>query len=63
MAVARETLTTLGAVDADGRVTARGRAIAAVGAHPRLARALLDGAGRVGADRAAEVVALLAEET
>ncbi|SCF27603.1 ATP-dependent helicase HrpB [Micromonospora viridifaciens] len=63
LTVARETLTTLGAVDADGRITARGRAIAAVGAHPRLARALLDGAERVGADRAAEVVALLAEET
>ncbi|GAB3958078.1 hypothetical protein GCM10027614_74840 [Micromonospora vulcania] len=63
MAVARDTLTTLGAVDPDGRITGRGRAIAAAGAHPRLARALLDGAGRVGADRAAEVVALLAEES
>ncbi|PZF86565.1 ATP-dependent helicase C-terminal domain-containing protein, partial [Micromonospora deserti] len=63
MAVARDTLTTLGAVDADGRITDRGRAIAAAGTHPRLARALLDGADRVGADRAAEVVALLAEET
>ena len=63
MTVARETLTTLGAVEPDGRITARGRAIASAGAHPRLARALLDGAGRVGADRAAEVVALLAEET
>ncbi|MEU7652962.1 ATP-dependent helicase HrpB [Micromonospora taraxaci] len=63
MTVARDTLHTLGAVDVDGRITARGRAIAAAGAHPRLARALLDGAGRVGADRAAEVVALLAEES
>ncbi|WP_030489173.1 ATP-dependent helicase HrpB [Micromonospora chokoriensis] len=63
MTVARDTLETLGAVDADGRITARGRSIAAAGAHPRLARALLDGAGRVGADRAAEVVALLAEES
>ncbi|MFJ8580670.1 ATP-dependent RNA helicase [Micromonospora sp. NPDC093277] len=63
LTVARETLTTLGAVDPDGRITGRGRAIAAAGAHPRLARALLDGAERVGADRAAEVVALLAEET
>ncbi|MFD2766091.1 ATP-dependent RNA helicase [Micromonospora eburnea] len=63
LTVARETLTTLGAVDPDGRITARGRAIAAAGTHPRLARALLDGAERVGADRAAEVVALLAEET
>ncbi|MEU8300190.1 ATP-dependent helicase C-terminal domain-containing protein [Micromonospora sp. NPDC048909] len=63
MTVARDTLTTLGAVDAAGRITGRGRAIAAAGAHPRLARALLDGADRVGADRAAEVVALLAEDT
>ncbi|MCL7456986.1 ATP-dependent helicase HrpB [Micromonospora sp. MSM11] len=63
MAVARDTLTTLGALDADGRITDRGRAIAAVGAHPRLARALLDGAARVGADRAAEIVAVLAEDT
>jgi ATP-dependent helicase HrpB len=63
LTVARETLRTLGALDATGRITGRGRAIAAVGAHPRLARALLDGADRVGAERAAEVVALLAEET
>lgn len=57
--VARETLTALGALDGDGRVTARGRAIAGVGAHPRLARALLDAAAELGAHRAAEVVALL----
>ncbi|MFG2057375.1 ATP-dependent helicase HrpB [Micromonospora sp. NPDC048930] len=63
LAVARETLGTLGAVAPDGRITDRGRAVAAAGTHPRLARALLDGAERVGADRAAEVVALLAEET
>ncbi|SCL48049.1 ATP-dependent helicase HrpB [Micromonospora citrea] len=63
MTVARDALSTLGAVDADGRITDRGRAIAAVGAHPRLARALLDGAPRVGADRAAEIVALLAEDS
>ncbi|MGK5739608.1 ATP-dependent helicase HrpB [Micromonospora sp. URMC 103] len=62
MAVARDTLATLGAVDASGRITGRGRLVAAVGAHPRLARALLDGAARVGADRAAEIVALLAED-
>ncbi|MFI8806081.1 ATP-dependent helicase HrpB [Micromonospora chalcea] len=63
LAVARETLGTLGAVDDDGRITARGRAVAAAGTHPRLARALLDGAPRVGADRAAEVVAILGEDT
>ncbi|MDG4830169.1 ATP-dependent helicase C-terminal domain-containing protein [Solwaraspora sp. WMMD1047] len=61
--IARETLAALGAVDADGRATGRGRSMAAVGAHPRLARALLDGAGPLGARRAAEVVALLAEDS
>ncbi|MFI7508211.1 ATP-dependent helicase HrpB [Micromonospora aurantiaca] len=63
LTVARETLTTLGAVDHDGRITAQGRAVAAAGTHPRLARALLDGAPRVGADRAAQVVAILGEDT
>ncbi|WP_155390368.1 ATP-dependent helicase HrpB [Catellatospora paridis] len=57
--VARETLTALGALDGDGRVTGRGRAMAGIGAHPRLARALLDAAGELGPHRAAEVVALL----
>ncbi|GAA3763157.1 ATP-dependent helicase HrpB [Plantactinospora mayteni] len=61
MQVARATLEALGAVGPDGRVTGRGRAMAAVGAHPRLARALLDGAAPVGPGRAAEVVAVLAE--
>ncbi len=59
MEAAGASLRALGALDAAGRVTARGRAIAAVGAHPRLARALLDGAPAVGARRAAEVVAIL----
>ncbi|WP_067503019.1 ATP-dependent helicase HrpB [Actinoplanes sp. TFC3] len=53
------TLRALGAVDADGRVTARGRSLAGAGLHPRLARALLDGAAVMGAQRAAEIVALL----
>ncbi|MEV0644164.1 ATP-dependent helicase HrpB [Phytomonospora sp. NPDC050363] len=60
--VARSTLTAIGAVDAAGRVTARGRAIARAGAHPRLARALIDGAPLVGAERAAEIVALLSAD-
>ncbi|WP_043515981.1 MULTISPECIES: ATP-dependent helicase HrpB [unclassified Actinoplanes] len=53
------TLRDLGAVDTDGRVTARGRALAGAGLHPRLARALLDGAALVGARRAAEIIAVL----
>nr|WP_240979475.1 ATP-dependent helicase HrpB [Streptomyces sp. HNM0574] len=62
LAAARETLLAVGAVDASGRPTARGTRMARMGVHPRLARALLDGAERVGAERAAEVVALLSDE-
>ncbi|MFB7614621.1 ATP-dependent helicase HrpB [Kitasatospora sp. NPDC056181] len=62
MAAARQTLHALGAVDEDGRATARGVRLARTGLHPRLARALADGAPAVGARRAAEVVALLSEE-
>ncbi|MET7765014.1 ATP-dependent helicase C-terminal domain-containing protein [Streptomyces sp. NPDC005393] len=62
MTAARETLTTIGAVDPTGRATERGTRMARLGLHPRLARALLDGARAVGARRAAEVVALLSEE-
>ncbi|AVV47571.1 ATP-dependent helicase HrpB [Streptomyces sp. P3] len=62
MAAARELLTAIGAVDATGRATARGVRLARLGLHPRLGRALLDGAALVGVERAAEVVALLSEE-
>jgi len=62
MTAAQETLRALGAVDPDGGVTRRGRAIASVAADPRLARALLDGAPAVGARRAAEIVALVSED-
>jgi ATP-dependent helicase HrpB len=56
--VARQTLHALGAVDDGGRITGRGRQMATIGAHPRLARALLDGG-----EKAAEVVALLEDDT
>ncbi|OII62427.1 ATP-dependent helicase HrpB [Streptomyces sp. CC53] len=62
MAAARAVLAAIGAVDAAGRATERGRALARLGVHPRLGRALLDGAPHVGARRAAEIVALVAEE-
>ena len=52
----------LGAVGADGRVTARGRALAGAGLHPRLARALIDGAATLGVTRAAEIVAVLDDD-
>ncbi|MFE7856402.1 ATP-dependent RNA helicase [Streptomyces sp. NPDC057403] len=57
MAAARAVLTAVGAVDADGRATRRGAALARLGLHPRLGRALLDTSGR-----GAEAVALLSEE-
>ncbi|GGI94042.1 ATP-dependent helicase [Saccharopolyspora subtropica] len=59
LAAGREVLRSLGALDASGAVTERGRRMAELGLHPRLARALLDGADLAGADIAAEVVALL----
>ncbi|MEV1047309.1 ATP-dependent helicase HrpB [Streptomyces sp. NPDC049916] len=62
MGAAREVLAAVGAVDGGGRVTGRGVRMSRLGLHPRLARALLDGAAEAGARRAAEVVALLSEE-
>ncbi|MFD5184104.1 ATP-dependent helicase HrpB, partial [Streptomyces sp. NPDC058372] len=62
MAAAREVLSALGALTPDGAVTPRGERFSGVGVHPRLARALLDGAPEVGGARAAEIVALLSEE-
>ncbi|MFD4900875.1 ATP-dependent helicase HrpB [Streptomyces sp. NPDC058411] len=62
MGAAREVLTAIGAVDASGRATDRGVRMSRLGLHPRLARALLDGAEEVGGRRAAEVVALIGEE-
>ena len=62
MAAADGVLRAIGAVDPAGQVTPRGTRLARLGLHPRLARALLDGAEAVGPERAAEVVALLSEE-
>jgi ATP-dependent helicase HrpB len=62
MAAARSVLSAIGAVDSAGRATERGALMSRLGLHPRLARALLDAAPSVGAERASEVVALLSEE-
>lgn len=62
MAAARSVLSAIGAVDSAGRATERGARMSRLGLHPRLARALLDAAPSVGAERASEVVALLSEE-
>ncbi|MFC2360097.1 MAG: ATP-dependent helicase C-terminal domain-containing protein, partial [Actinomyces dentalis] len=58
MRVARRTLAGLGLVE-DGAVTALGRAVAALPAEVREARALLVAARRIGIRRAAEAAALL----
>ena len=55
------TLQALRAVDETGKVTSRGTRLAAAGTHPRLAKALLDGAEEVGSRRAAELVAVLTQ--
>ncbi|AZM62871.1 MULTISPECIES: ATP-dependent RNA helicase [unclassified Streptomyces] len=62
MAAARSVLTAIGAVGPGGRATERGVRLAGLGLHPRLGRALLDAAPVVGAELAAEVVALIGEE-
>ena len=58
---ARKRLTTLGALDADGRVTSHGRAIAALPLEPRLAHMLLDAKERDFGSAAADVAVLLTE--
>ncbi|WP_269087165.1 ATP-dependent helicase HrpB [Kribbella sp. ALI-6-A] len=63
MTAATDLLRRLDALDDRGRITERGRRMAAIGAHPRLARALLDGTPRVGADRAREIVAMLSDDS
>ncbi|MBB5158441.1 ATP-dependent helicase HrpB [Saccharopolyspora phatthalungensis] len=59
LAAGREVLRGLGALEVSGAVTDRGRRMAELGLHPKLARALLDGRELAGAEIAAEVVALL----
>ncbi|MEU5296096.1 ATP-dependent RNA helicase [Streptomyces umbrinus] len=62
MAAARSVLEAIGAVGSHGRPTERGVRMSRLGLHPRLGRALLDAGHSVGAELAAEVVALLSEE-
>ncbi|MFB7877773.1 ATP-dependent helicase C-terminal domain-containing protein [Nocardia sp. NPDC056064] len=63
LAAGRAVLRALGALDASDRVTDRGRAMSALGLHPRLARALLDGAAHVGPRAAAEMVVLMDDDS
>jgi ATP-dependent helicase HrpB len=58
---ARRRLSSLGAIDAEGRVTPHGRAIAALRLEPRLAHMLLDSNERGFAAAAADAAVLLTE--
>ncbi len=57
----RALLADLGALDAEGRATSHGRAMAALGVAPRLAHLVLAGAARGCATLSCELAALLAE--
>jgi len=59
---AHSELRELGALDAELRPTSLGRQLARLPVDPRLGRALLEGAATVGAEVAAEIVALLASD-
>jgi ATP-dependent helicase HrpB len=61
LAAARVLLTELGALDGDGRITAQGRRMALLGAHPRLAAMLLAAEAPAQAALAADLAALLEE--
>lgn len=61
VAGARQLLTTLGVLDADGRVTAHGRDVAAVPAHPRLGHLAVRGRELGVGLTAARLAALLGE--
>ena len=58
---AKKRLLSLGAIDAEGRPTAHGRAVAALPLPPRLAHMLIAAAERGWAETAAEVAVLLSE--
>ncbi len=60
-AQARELLGLLGALDPGGRLTARGRAMAPLALHPRLARLALDAAAVGVSGLGAELVSLLSD--
>jgi ATP-dependent helicase HrpB len=61
LAQARDLLTSLGALDRDGRITAHGRALARIGTHPRLAHMIARGSD-LGLERTALAVAAVLGE-
>jgi len=61
LASARDLLTRLGALDAEGRITAHGREMAQLGVHPRLAHMVLRARALDSVALAADFAALLSE--
>jgi ATP-dependent helicase HrpB len=61
LAQARDLLTQLDALDAAGRITPHGRALAAAGTHPRLAHMLVTARGLQAPRLASELAAILSE--
>jgi ATP-dependent helicase HrpB len=61
MAQARDLLTQLGALDAQGQPTAHARAMARLGLHPRLAHMIIVGSSRGMGRLACEIAALVSE--
>jgi ATP-dependent helicase HrpB len=61
LASARDVLQRLGAMDADGRITAHGREMASIGVHPRFAHMLLRARVMKRLALAADLAALLSE--
>ena len=61
LAQARDLLRRLRALDAAGRITPHGRALAAMGAHPRLAHMLIKGSDLRAPRLASEIAAILGE--
>ena len=61
LAQARDLLRQLDALDATGRITPHGRALAAVGAHPRLGHMLVKSRGLEAARLACDLAAILGE--
>ncbi|MGD8366014.1 MAG: ATP-dependent helicase HrpB [Desulfobacterales bacterium] len=59
---ARALLTELAALDADGRITPAGKAMAGLGIHPRLGRMVIDGARKGMAATACVLAGLLEEQ-
>src|SRR4051794_8721088 len=58
---ARGLLRELGALDADGRITAEGKSLRALALPPRLARMIVDSHGSGAGEQAAEIAAILTE--